>query len=314
MRPSDTDNVDSALAAAESTRRLSYEASPLPSIGDVKFSWLGNRPLGGATVAGSHRDYDSGDLLRSGAPNTTSKDELGPTSSRTLSRVAAAAAMALSPHRSGKQGAGRSLLPPSSSREQQRARVATALDRMGAGVIEVREAFQRWVPGAQRAPAMGPQNDDPGHSGRQARPAKPLVGSSNHRVKALGSAKATIIPEASTMGVADLNGGVSRAMQELRLPLETAAAFCQETAGGGVEAGPPEELSFSEFVSRYAGAAGLLTESPAHGREGGEVWVEGPGGRWVAISRRKSECARRVFDEQAAEQEQQDTKSDDGGT
>lgn len=313
MRPNNTDNVDSSLAAAESAKRLSFEASPLPSTGDAKFSWLGHRPLGAAAVAGSDRDYGSGGLLHSGAPNMTSKDDLGPTSSRTLSR-AAAAAMALNPHGSGEQGAGRSLLPPSSSREQQRARVATALDRMGAGVIEVREAFRRWVPGAQRPPEMGPKNDDPGHTGRQARPAIPLAGNGKRGVKTSGPAKVTTIPEASTMGVVDLNGGVLRAMQELRLPLETAADFCKEIAGWGVEAAPPEEMSFSEFVSRYADAAGLLTESPAHGRESGEVWVEGPGGRWVAVSRRKSEGARRVFDEQATEQEEQDTKSDDGGT
>ena len=310
LRPSITD-ANSSLAAAGSTRKL---ASPLLPVGvqsDAKFSWMGHRPLGADVVARLDGDDDSGGFLRSRALNTTSKNDVGLTSS-SLSR--AAAAMALGPHRLEKQGADRSLLLPSS--REQRARVATALDRMGGGVIEVREAFQRWVPGTRRTPDIGPKHIQPDHKERQARSgggpsvsAKSLVGSGKRGDNTSDSAKITI-PGATT-GVVDLNGGILRAMQELRIPLETAEAFCKETAGE-VDAVPVEEISFSNFVSRYADATGLLTESSARNREGKEVWVEGPGGRWVAVSRKGSEGARRIFDKQAARQEQE-TKSDDGG-
>ena len=320
MRPRSTNNVDPPLAVAEATKELGHAASPLPSAGDAKFSWLGHRPLRAAAVARLDGNDVSGACPRSGVHNTTSKNDVGATSSSSsLSRAAAAAAaLALSPHRPEKQGANRPL-PLSFAREQQRARVATALDRMGAGVIEVREAFQRWVPGAG-IPGIGPTSVERGHNRQWAKSgrgvpsvsAESLVGSGKRGVSIPDSAKVNLPEAPSTMGAADLNGGVLRAMQELRLPLEIAAAFCKKTAGGA-EAAPAEEMLFSEFVSRYADAAGLLAESSARDRKGGEVWAEGPGGRWVVVSREESEGVRRVFDEQAAAQGGQETKSDDGG-
>lgn len=322
LRPSSTDIVDSRPAAAEATKELSHAASPLPSADDAKFSWLGHRPLGAAAVARMGGNDVSGGFLRSGVLNTTTKNDVGATSSlSSLSRAAeaAAAALVLSPHRPERQGAGRPLLV-SFAREQQRARIATALDRMGAGVIEVREAFQRWVPGAHRIPGIGTTSLERGHKRQQARSggrgpsvsAESLVGSGKLGVSLPDPAKVDLPEPASSTGAVDLNEGVLRAMQELRLPLEIAAAFCKEAAGGA-EAVPAKEMLFSEFVSRYADAAGLLAESLARDREGGAVWVEGPGGRWVAVSRAESEGVRRVFDEQAGAQGGQETKLDDGG-
>ena len=280
----------------------------MPSAGvqsDAKFAWLGQSSLEAAAAAGVDGDNRSS-FVRSGTLSTTDRNEFGRTSSPAVD-----AAMASDPGRLGKQGTDRSLLPPTPVREQ-RSRVAIALDRMGAAVIEVREAFQRWVPQTRRPHDVGPKHVGTERQGRKTRAkdepggvAKSLVGHGKREVHHSDSAK-RVTPEAA-VDVADLKGGVMRAMMELRLPVETAEYFCNKT--DGVDEAPAGEISFADFVALYADAAGLLTES-AHDRKGGEVWVEGPGGRWTAVSRKESEGARRVFFEKATEQEQE-TKSDD---
>lgn len=113
------------------------------------------------------------------------------------------------------------------------------------------------------------------------------------------------------------------AMAELRLPLETAEAFCEgvgENSGESAAAEPGRRVAvtFSDFVERYADASGLLRETASSGgkKRGREVWVEGHAGAWVAVPAKECKGARRVFDGQVAtrdEDQDQENKSDDGG-
>lgn len=150
------------------------------------------------------------------------------------------------------------------SPQVQREHIATALDRMGGAVVEIRDAYQRWV----------------------AR-------------KTVDAESAAHMP--STMRVHDTKdkfkceAGAIRAMTELRVPMEMAEVAC-EGVGSLLS-----YISFSEFVGRYAGAAGLVENTPC--REG-EVWVEGPGGVWVQMPAICLHGARAVFDEATEAQEE----------
>lgn len=231
---------------------------------DPKFSWL-SRPSP-ATTERFDQAEDNDD--------STDRDENGPSStpSRSAATSAAAAAAATA---------------PALSPRAQRGRVATALDRMGAAVMEVRDAFQRWVP----------------HEGPSVAAAR---SSSNQAV----NKRAVSFSDGNKTSLAGLKEAMVRAMTDLRLPLETATDFC-ERVGGGEAA-----VTFSDFLSRYADASGLLKDISPSGNKGGrDVWVEGSAGVWVAVPLKELRDARREFDEQAAKQADQDqgSKSDDEG-
>lgn len=271
----------SAAKGSDDTRRNVEEKrdpSPRSDRGDdtpsnTSLSWLGRSP----SVA---------DRRDSRLDEIAGPDGVGRASG--ASRVASSAA-ALSPR-------------------EQRARVAIALDRMGAAVVEVREAFQRWVPGGEKAVVAARPATSPARRANKKRTVS-FSDPNTAEVTAPGDTKATL---------SNVDGAMVRAMTELRLPFETAEVFCK---GAGVQRENGEEIllpvTFSDFVGRYAAASGLLREFSPAGRSGGiEVWVEGPGGAWVAVSRKGYKVARKVFDEQASEHNQdQESKneSDDGG-
>ncbi|CAM9744831.1 unnamed protein product [Scytosiphon promiscuus] len=175
------------------------------------------------------------------------------------------------------------------SPREQRARVAIALDRMGTAVVEVREAFQLWVPSA-------------GQAAQSARPPTSPARRTRKRTVSFSDSKTT---EAAAPGdikahPANVKEAMVRALTELRLPLETAEAFC-DGVGVQQETGedPRVSVTFSDFVGRYAAASGLLREaSSADRKRSGDVWVEGSGGAWVAISRKECKVAKKVFDEE----------------
>lgn len=164
---------------------------------------------------------------------------------------------------------------------QRHDRVATALDRMGAGVVEVRDAFQRWVPWRREAEAT-----------RDTR---------NHTAAVATSSAKNEKHEISGSIADDLEEAMVNAMVELRIPQRTAQAFCEGVAAGA-SAAEGDTVSFSDFVGRYADAAGLLREKTSTCRPGGGVWAEGPGGVWVEVSRRELAGAKDVFDEAADKQ------------
>lgn len=164
---------------------------------------------------------------------------------------------------------------------QRHDRVATALDRMGAGVVEVRDAFQRWVPRRLEAEAT---RDTRNHAAAVA------TSSANNGKHEISGSIADGLEEAMV-----------NAMVELRIPKRTAEAFC-EGAAAGASAAEGDTVSFSDFVGRYADAAGLLREETATCRPGGGVWAEGPGGVWVEVSRRELAGAKDAFDEAADKQ------------
>lgn len=233
-------------------------------------SWLGKSP----SVADRHESRIDG---------ITNLNRAGPTSSSA--------------------SAGTSL----SAREQQ-SRVAIALDRMGAAVVEVREIFQRRVQtGRQAAVVARP-------------PTSPARRASKKRTVSFSDSKSAEETALSSTGdsLANVNEAMVHAMTDLRLPLETAEKICEET---GVQRENGEETripgTFSDFVVRYAAASGLLQQaSPDERKAGGQVWVEGPGGAWVAVSRQEYKIARKVFDGQALEHSQDQENKDetiDGG-
>ncbi|CAM9612678.1 unnamed protein product, partial [Hapterophycus canaliculatus] len=187
---------------------------------------------------------------------------------------------------------GLSRAPPGAaalSPREQRARVAIALDRMGAAVVEVRGAFQRWVPGGAR----------PATAGRvQASPARRAI---RKRTVSFSDSITVTTPADTKANLANVREAMVWAMTELRLPLETAEDICE---GAGVQRENGEEtpvpVTFSDFVGRYAAASGLLREASPDERKGSrEVWVEGPGGAWIAVSPKEYKVAWNAFDEQA---------------
>lgn len=173
------------------------------------------------------------------------------------------------------------------SESEQRIRVATALDRIGAGIVEVREAFQRRVP--LRRQATDVKQDATRTSISRLR---------NTRYDN---------PEEHVAHESGVEEAMVRAMTDLRLPVEIAKKCCDGIGAASVAKGTP---TFSEFVERYAIGAGLLKE-PLDG-ERGQLWAEGPGGMWVAVSPESLARARAAFDEQATTREG-DTKSNDTG-
>ncbi|CAN0575503.1 unnamed protein product, partial [Ectocarpus sp. 12 AP-2014] len=101
--------------------------------GIQKFSWLGGQ-ASGTTKRNSDDEEDNDNRVahRLGARvnlDATGEDSAPP---RGPAARASRSAPLLSPH-------------------EQRTRVAVALDRMGASVVEVRDAFQRWVPRGRAA-------------------------------------------------------------------------------------------------------------------------------------------------------------------
>lgn len=141
-------------------------------------------------------------------------------------------------------------------------RFAVALDRMGGAIVEVRDAFERWV--------------------------MPVIVETNTDVKSAGK----------------METAVTSAMTELRLPMKVAAEFSK-----GAGAKNLGSITFSEFVGRYAEAAGLQREI-SHPR-GTQVWAEGPEGMWIALSPERLAGARAVF--YGATEEFKETSSYSGG-
>ncbi len=242
---------------------------------ESKLSWLGRPPTPTAEMLG-HDGVDDDDDDRDGSAPASSS-----------SRAAAAADMA-----------------DASSPSDQRRRVAIALDRMGAAVVEVRDAFQRWVPrdGHAVAVAAARSMSSPAPRSRSRR----AVSFSDQEMAAGSSL-------GNKMSLSTSKEAMVRAMAELRLPPETAETFCKGV--GGSEASG--KGTFSDFVSRYAAASGLLKETVPSGKNGGgEVWVEGLGGVWVAVPSKKCLDARKVFDGEVARgtgDRDTDSNSDNGG-
>lgn len=238
---------------------------------DPKFSWLG-RPSPARTEILDVDEDKNGSIDR---------DESGPCSASLLAAASGAAA---------------TVAGDLSPRAQQE-RVATALDRMGAAVVEVRDAFQRWVPregpsvAAVRSPSSRTNN-------------KRAVSFSDPKRKAASS-------NGDKTSLAGLQAAMVGAMTDLRLPIQTAKNVCEGAGGDG------PTVTFSDFVSRYADASGLLKEMEPSDKKGGrEIWVEGSAGAWFAVPPKELKDARRVFDEVLAEQEDQDQESknsSDGG-
>lgn len=238
----------------------SREAKLLPpsssSVGRESTSlWLGRRPLDTTTTVESDDGYNNRGLL-------------------TRAR-----------------GLRRDNVMPKENYGQHRDRVATALDRMGAGVVEVRDAFQRWMPWRRGVNAT-----------RDAR---------NHSTAVPASSAKDGKHENTESFADDLEGAMVSAMVELRVPKHTAEVFCEGVVtGAGAAEGDTTVVSFADFVGRYADAAGLLREEGSASRPGGGVWAEGPGGVWVAVSWRELAGAKEAFDE--AVDNQGDTFDDKG--
>lgn len=173
------------------------------------------------------------------------------------------------------------------SKSEQRIRVATALDRIGAGIVEVREAFQRRVLLRRQATDVKQDATRTPISRRRG---------TRHDDREEHVAHESGVEEAMV-----------RAMTDLRLPVEIAQKCCDGIGAASVAKGTPP---FSEFVERYAIGAGLL-EEPLDG-ERGQLWAEGPGGMWVAVSPERLAQARAAFDEQTTIREG-DKKSNEGG-
>lgn len=240
----------------QAARSLSPARSDGSEPTELKFSWLGRPPTPTVQMLG-HDGGDDGDDSRGGnAPPSTS------------SRAAAAATAA------------------TSSPSDQRRLVAIALDRMGAAVVEVRDAFQRWVLPDGQAVTVARSTASPTRRSKSRR----AVSFSDQEMAA-----------GSSLGIksslSTSKEAMMRALAELRLPLKTAERFC-DGAGGGEESGT---VTFSDFVGRYAAASGLVKETvPPGKRGGGEVWVEGSGGVWVAVPFKKCLHARKIFDGEVA--------------
>lgn len=278
--PLSTNREPEKLPASDSTKSKTQESTvSSASSGDgaqanQKFSWL-SRPSHAATERFNQDDDNNDSIDRDG--NRPSSTPLRSAGTGTAAAAADVVTGALSPH-------------------EQQERVATALDRMGAAVVEVRDAFRRWVPhrgssvAAERPPSSRAQN-----------------------TRAVSFSAPEIMAASSNRNQTKLSGlkeAMVRVMTDLRLPLDTAKTFCEGAGGVGVA------VTFSDFVSRYADASGLLKETKlSGGRRGREVWVEGSAGAWVNIPLKELTDARRVFREEAAKQEDQDqeSKSDDGG-
>lgn len=290
-----------ALHLPEGSRSASLSPSQKAQMDD-KFTWL-CRPSPTSPVAvGSGVDGEDGHLISTKGLNTNGQNvRIPPSYQNTVGKSA-------SPRRSENQVVDHHL--PFLSPREQRARVATALDRMGAGVVEVREAFQRWVPTS--ADVASEDNErweracNTKRGGYAAATAKPATITQKLVASKLGSAAASA---ESTTSATDLEQGMIRAMLELRLPAEAANIFCKTD-----EMAPSKSLdiiSFSDFVGRYASASGLLKEKSSISK-GREVWAEGPGGMWMGFSRKELANMAAAFDEEAAKQEQ-DAESDDAG-
>ncbi|CAM9542999.1 unnamed protein product, partial [Ectocarpus sp. 12 AP-2014] len=247
--------------------------------GIQKFSWLGGQASG--TTKGKSDDEEDNDSRvahRLGA--RVNLDAAGEDSAPPRGPVALASRSAplLSPH-------------------EQRARVAVALDRMGASVVEVRDAFQRWVPRGRAAARSSA-------SSAQRAKSKKTVSFSDSETAAEGG------PD-DDRTTAICKEGMVHAMVDLRLPLETAEQACDGAGGDGATTGRAA-CTFSNFVCRYADASGLLKETTPSGKKSqGEIWAEGRGGMWTAIPLNEWRGARIIFDEQAKEHNQED-KSNDG--
>ena len=235
---------------------------------DPKFSWLSRPSPARAERSDPDEDEDDG----------IGRDESGPTSTPLGSAATAATGRDLSPR-------------------AQQGRVATALDRMGAAVVEVRDAFQRWV--VSEGPSAAAVRSPSSRTNM-----KRAVSFSDPETKAAA-------PTGNKTSLAGLpEEAMVRAMTDLRLPLQTAKDFCEGASGDGAA------VTFSEFVSRYADASGLLKEvTPSDEKGGRVVWVEGSAGGWFAVPRKDLKDARRVFDEHLENQEDQDQESEssDGG-
>lgn len=241
---------------------------------EPQFSWLGRPPSFLAEKFGHDGGGDESDHRDGSAPTPT------------LLGTAAAAAAALSP-------------------SDQRRLVAVALDRMGAAVVEVRDAFQRWVPREEQAVAVAAtarSNSSPTRRSKNKR----AVSFSSQEMAAGSSLD-------NKTNVSTSKEAMMNAMAELRLPPATAEIFCEGAGGGDASA----TITFSDFVGRYAAASGLLKEPASSGKvEGGDVWVEGSGGVWVAVPFKKCADARKIFDGKVAKSagdRNKESKSDDVG-
>lgn len=252
--------------------------------GIAKFSWLGGQASGTTTRNSDDEEDNDNHLVRrhkSRLGDRVNLDESAedPTPPREPAALTSKSAPLLSPH-------------------EQSARVAVALDRMGASVVEVRDAFQRWVPHGRAAARSSA-------SRAQRAKKKKTVSFSDSETAAEGGSD-------DDRTAALSKEGMMHAMAELRLPLETAEQAC-DGAGGGRATTGRGACTFSDFVCRYADASGLFKETTSSGKKNiGEIWAEGPGGMWTVVPLNECKGARRIFDEQAAEHNQED-KSDDGG-
>ena len=180
-----------------------------------------------------------------------------------------------------------------------RGRVATALDRMGAGVVEVREAFQRRLP--LQWQAVDEAEQDPTY----ARSISTLGRQGTRQKTSEESRSGAMDPEKKS----DENGvkeAMVLAMTDLRLPKDVAKKHCSGVWLTSATAGVP---SFSDFIERYGRGAGLFKD-PMDGKQA-KLWVEGPGGIWVAVSPEEVASARAAFDEQITHQGE-DSKSEQG--
>lgn len=248
--------------------------------GIPKFSWLGGQ-ASGPTKRNSDDEEDNDNRMVHRLGARVNLDAAGEDSAppRGPAALASRSAPLLSPH-------------------EQRARVAVALDRMGASVVEVRDAFQRWAPRGRAAARSSA-------SSAQRAKSKKTVSFSDSETAAEGG------PDDDRTAALSKEGMV-HAMAELRLPLETAEQACDGAGGDGATTGRAA-CTFSDFVCRYADASGLLKETTSSGKKSqGEIWAEGRGGMWTAIPLNECRGARIIFDEQAEEHNQED-KSDDGG-
>lgn len=243
----------------------------------------------GTTAERNTKICCTGQIPPSTAP-CTRPDRTNTTPSRALTSTAG-----LTARRSSQSNMRPSTFP---SPQEKRTRVETALDRMGAGVIEVRDAYERWVRPRRRV-ATGTARDGADISDRSGRLAE-LPGQAGSDVAAPPSVAAK--PTSNHLDSGNLNEhkylekAFMDAMVELRLPAETAHTFCRE-AGPIIVAlatgtGP---ISFSDFVERYAEAAGLLAGSSPSERKGPTIWAEGPRGMWMAVAFRDLSAASAAF-------------------
>lgn len=163
-------------------------------------------------------------------------------------------------------------------------------------MVEVRDAFQRWVP--HEGPSVAGVRSSSSRANNQR-----TVSFSDPDMAAASS-------DGNKTSLAGLREAMVRALTDLRLPLQRAKDFCEGAGGDGAA------VTFSDFVSRYADASGLSKETtPSGNKEGREIWVERSAGAWVAVSLHELKDAQRAFDDQVAKQEDQDqeSKSSDGG-